>query len=100
MQRQMDVTGGRRGPEFLTAGGLRPWATGQLELAAQILDNPGGGLVFATQAIGQVKSALQEFDEAGYRELVQVLDRAEDHAVKREFGEARRLISDAVSRLG
>ena len=100
MQRQMDVTGGRRGPEFLSPAELAPWARAQLQIASDILDNPGGGLLFATQTTGQVKSALQEADEDRYRDLVRLLDRAEDHGVKREFAEARRLIAEAASKLG
>lgn len=95
----MDITGDRRGPELVTAEELVPWAKSQLEIASQILDNPGGGLVFATQTTGQVKAALQEFDEARYRDLVRLLDRAEDHGVRREFGEARRLLAEASSKL-
>ena len=34
------------------------WARGQLAIARSILDNPGGGLLFATQTIGQVRSGL------------------------------------------
>ncbi len=99
MQRQMDITGGPRGPEALTADRLVPWAKKQLELAAEIIDNPGGGLVFATQTLGQVKAALQEFDEDRYHDVVAVLDRAEDRGVKREFSEARRLIAEAAASL-
>ena len=40
-----------------------PWARGQLEIASSILDNPGGGLLFATQTIGQVKAGLRERDQ-------------------------------------
>lgn len=100
MQRQMDITGGRRGPEQLTPERLLPWSRSQLALAGDIIDNPGGGLLFASQTIGQVKAALQEFDEVRYRELVARLDRAEDHGVKREFGEARRLIAEVATELG
>ncbi len=99
MQRQMDITGGRRGPEALTPERLVPWAKKQLELAAEIIDNPGGGLVFATQTIGQVKSGLQELDEDRHRDIVALLDRAESHAVKREFAEARGLIAEAAASL-
>ncbi len=96
----MDVTGGRRGPEFLTADALVPWARAQIHVAAEILDNPGGGLLFASQTIGQAKSALQEFDEARYRELVALLNQAEDCAVKRRFEESRRLLAEADAKLG
>src|SRR6266550_2900219 len=32
------------------------WARGQLNIARSILDNPGGGLLFAPQTIGQVRA--------------------------------------------
>ncbi len=52
-----------------------PWARRQLELAREILDNPGGGLLFATLA------------------------QAEDLAVHREFDESRRLLAEALQKL-
>ena len=39
------------------------WAREQLGIARSIMDNPGGGLLFATQTVGQVKSGLDERDE-------------------------------------
>ena len=44
----MDVTG-VKGP--YAASDLVAWARSQLEIARSILDNPGGGLLFATQAM-------------------------------------------------
>lgn len=76
------------------------WARGQLEIAGSILDNPGGGLLFATQTIGQVKSGLHERDAERWESVVELLDRAEDAAIRREFGEARELIASATGRLG
>jgi hypothetical protein len=76
------------------------WARGQLEIARSILDNPGGGLLFATQTIGQVKSGLHERDEDRWSEVVVILERAEDAAVKREWKTARELIDSAIERLG
>lgn len=92
----MDVTGvkGPHNPTDIVA-----WARGQLEVARSIIDNPGGGLLFATQAIGQVKAALQEHGDQSYGEVVEILDRAEDRALRREFETARKLIAEAVSRL-
>src|SRR2546430_15254100 len=58
------------------------WAREQLSIAGSILDNPGGGLLFATQTIGQVGAALQERDNARWREGIQALERAEDAAVR------------------
>jgi hypothetical protein len=75
------------------------WARGQLEIARSILDNPGGGLLFATQTIGQVKSGLNERDADRWGKLVDLLDRAEDAAVKREWKSARELIESAIEGL-
>src|SRR2546430_16162088 len=74
------------------------WAREQLSIAGSILDNPGGGLLFATQTIGQVGAALQERDNARWREVIQALERAEDAAVRREFTTSRRLIDEAGAR--
>jgi hypothetical protein len=76
-----------------------PWARRQLELASDIVDNPGGGLLFATQTIGQVRAGLQERDAERWEEVVAILDRAEDQAVHREFQESRRLLSQAIEKL-
>jgi hypothetical protein len=76
------------------------WARGQLEIAGQILDNPGGGLLFATQTIGQVKSGLHERDAARWEDVVALLDRVEDAAVRREFDTARALLDDVIAKLG
>jgi len=92
----VDVTG-VKGP--YTPTDLVAWARSQLEIARSILDNPGGGLLFATQAIGQVKAALQERDEERFGEIVETLDRAEDRGIRREFAEARKLLDDAISKL-
>lgn len=76
------------------------WARGQLETARQILDNPGGGLLFATQTIGQVSSALRERDVARWEDVIALLDRVEDAAVRREFDTARKLLVDVLEKLG
>jgi hypothetical protein len=75
------------------------WARGQLEIAREILDNPGGGLLSATQTIGQVSSAFRERDLARWEELVSLLDRVEDAAVRREFESARTLLGQVLTRL-
>lgn len=75
------------------------WARGQLAIAREILDNPGGGLLFATQTVGQVKSALRERDAARWEDVVAVLDRVEDAGVRREFETARTLLDEAVRKL-
>jgi hypothetical protein len=76
-----------------------PWARGQLEIARQILDNPGGGLLFATQTIGQVSSGLRERDTARWDDVAARLDRVEDAAVRREFDTARSLLDDVLQKL-
>jgi hypothetical protein len=76
------------------------WARGQLEIAGQILDNPGGGLLFATQTIGQVKSGLHDRDAARWEDVVALLDRVEDAAVRREFDTARALLDGVIAKLG
>ncbi len=75
------------------------WARGQLEIASSILDNPGGGLLFATQTIGQVKAGLRERDSERWDEVVAILDRAEAAAIRREFEAARRLVGEAIAKL-
>ena len=75
------------------------WAGGQLVIARQILDNPGGGLLFATQTIGQVKAGLRERDPVRWEDLIRVLDRVVDAAVRREFDTARKLLDEALSKL-
>jgi hypothetical protein len=75
------------------------WARGQLEIAREILDNPGGGLLFATQTIGQVSSALRERDLSRWEDAVAQLDRVEDAAIRREFDTARSLLDQVVAQL-
>jgi hypothetical protein len=75
------------------------WARGQLEIARSILDNPGGGLLFATQTVGQVKAGLHESDPERWDETVAILDKAEDAAIRREFDTARRLLDEVLGKL-
>jgi hypothetical protein len=75
------------------------WARGQLEIARSILDNPGGGLLFATQTIGQVKAGLHEREPERWDDVVAILYRAEDAAVRREFDTARRLLDEVLGKL-
>jgi len=75
------------------------WARAQLEIARSILDNPGGGLLFATQTIGQVKAGLHERDQDRWADVVKMLDRAEDAAVRREWTTSRQLVEDSIARL-
>jgi hypothetical protein len=78
---------------------IASWARHQLEIAREILDNPGGGLLFATQTIGQVKAGLHERDSERWESVVAILDRVEDAAVRREFDAARRLLDEAARKL-
>jgi hypothetical protein len=75
------------------------WARAQLGIARSILDNPGGGLLFATQTMGQVRSGLVERDPDRWGELARTLERAEDAAVRREFATARQLVEEAIKKL-
>src|SRR2546430_10513590 len=75
------------------------WSRDQLAIACSILDNPGGGLLSATQAIGQVRAALDERDRERWAEVVKTLERAEDAAVHREFATARKSIDQALGQL-
>jgi hypothetical protein len=77
-----------------------PWARGQLSIAADILDNPGGGLVFATQTIGQVKAAFQERAPERHRRDIELLEAAEDAAIRRDYGRSRELIRQVQAALG
>ena len=95
----MDVRG-PKGPGLDWLENMVPWARAQLAIAAEIVDNPGGGLVFATQTIGQVKAAFQERDPNRYRRQVELLDRAEDAAVRRDYSRSRELIVEALEGLG
>ena len=94
----MDVRG-PKGPGLEWAERTLPWARGQLTIAADILDNPGGGLVFATQTMGQVKAAFQERDPDRFREQIELLEQAEDAAVRRDYGRSRRLLEEALGKL-
>jgi hypothetical protein len=75
------------------------WAKAQLAIARSILDNPGGGLLFATQTIGQVRSGLRERAAVRWEDVAGTLERAEDAAVRRDYQAARDLIDKAVSDL-
>jgi hypothetical protein len=77
-----------------------PWARAQLEIARSILDNPGGGLLFATQAVGQVKAGLHERDAERWEAVVGMLDKVEDAGVRREFDTARRVLDEVLGKLG
>lgn len=75
------------------------WAKQQLAIARSILDNPGGGLLFATQTVGQVRSGLHERDATRWESVVHALGEAEDAGVRREFAFARTKIDEALTKL-
>jgi hypothetical protein len=79
---------------------LLRWARDQLTLAAEIVDNPGGGLLFATQTIGQVKAALADADGERWKDVIRMLDRAEDSALRRHYERSRELVAEALAQLG
>ena len=94
----VDVTG--RSPKGPFPHDPLAWSRRQIGVASDIVDNPGGGLLFATQAMGQVRSTLQEVDEDRWAGVIDLLERAEDHAIRREFNESRRLLAEALRQLG
>src|SRR2546423_10704583 len=90
---------GPKGPARYGGVDLLTWARNQLRIASEIMDNPGGGLLFATQTIGQVKAALNEVDADRWESTVRLLDQAEDLAVRREFERSRELLRQASDKL-
>ena len=78
---------------------LVAWAREQLGIARSIVDNPGGGLLFATQTIGQVRAALHERDADRWQPVERTLFEAEDSAVHREFDRSRTLLDEAIAKL-
>lgn len=65
------------------------WARRQVEMALEILDNPGGGLLFGYQAMGQVRAHLAEATGERFSQIISLLERAEAAAVLRDFPSAR-----------
>jgi hypothetical protein len=76
-----------------------PWVREQLQIALEILDNPGGGLVFGYQALGQARAQLAESDPDRWEEPIRLLEQAEQQAVWRNFEQARELIRAALKKL-
>jgi len=91
---------GPKGPALYGGTDMLTWARNQLEIAGQIVDNPGGGLLFATQTVGQVRSALEEADGVRWRDAIELLEQAEERAVRRDFNRARELIREARNQVG
>jgi len=90
---------GPKGPARYGGADMLTWVRNQLEIAGQIVDNPGGGLLFATQTIGQVRSALAEADADRWQAALKVLEEAEDRAVRRDFAGARLLLGEARTKI-
>ena len=86
---------GPKGPARYGGADLLTWVHNQLEIASQIVDNPGGGLLFATQTIGQVRSALAEADADRWRPALALLETAEDMAIRRDYAGVRDRLRDA-----
>lgn len=86
---------GPKGPARYGGADLLTWVHNQLEIASQIVDNPGGGLLFATQTIGQVRAALAEADPDRWKQVIALLEAAEDRGIRRDFAGARELIRQA-----
>ena len=87
-------------PPNLTGTTVRlPWAHQQLEIALGILDNPGGGLVFGYQAMGQVRAHLEEATGERYAAVVGLLEKAEAAAIVRNFASAREHLAAAAAKL-
>lgn len=91
---------GPKGPARHGGVDLLKWARDQLTVAAEIVDNPGGGLLFATQTIGQVRAALADADEERWKDVIRMLDRAEDTALRRQYERSRDLVAEALAQLG
>lgn len=75
-----------------------PWVREQLGIALEILDNPGGGLVFGYQALGQARAHLAETEPERWEGAIADLGEAERQALWRNFGRARELISSALAK--
>ena len=76
-----------------------PLVREQLKIALEILDNPGGGLVFGYQALGQARAHLAESDPEHWVDPIRILEEAERQAVWRNFDQARELIREALKKL-
>ncbi len=95
----IDVTS-PKGPRRIEGDQLPRWSVPQLEMAAEILSDPGGGLLSAMQSVGQVRAALEEADEERWAAVVGILYEAEAAGIRRQHETARRLIREAIHKLG
>jgi hypothetical protein len=87
------------GPAQRHGDELVRWARQQLQIAHEIVDNPGGGLLFATQTMGQVRASLLEESGERFEPAARLLKRAEDRSIRREFDAARSLLDEALAKL-
>ena len=76
-----------------------PWVREQLRIALGILDNPGGGLVFGYQALGQARAHLQETEPDRWEDAISDLEEAERQALWRNYERSRELVRDALAKL-
>jgi hypothetical protein len=76
-----------------------PWVRAQLRIALDILDNPGGGLVFGYQALGQARAHLAETEPDRWEDAIAALEEAERQALWRNYDRARDLIREALVKL-
>lgn len=90
---------GPKGPARYGGADMLTWVHNQLEIADQIVDNPGGGLLFATQTIGQVRAALAEADADRWQGALTLLEAAEDRAVRRNYAAVRDLLRQARQKI-
>jgi hypothetical protein len=90
---------GPKGPLRRGGADLLTWARNQLRVASEIVDNPGGGVLFASQTMGQVRAALAEDDDSRWGLLVELLEQAEDATVHRDFERARATLARASEML-
>lgn len=95
---QVDVRS-PKGPLSRQGAELVAWARLQLRIASDIVDNPGGGLLSATQTLGQVRVSLLRDDPDKHEGVAGALQRAEDAAIHRDFAGARAAIAEATALL-
>lgn len=88
-----------KGPHRPHGEAVVGWARQQLKIASEIVDNPGGGLLFAAQTLGQVRVSLLGEDGERFGAPARALVRAEDAALHRDFDTARAAIAEAESLL-
>ena len=94
-----DIISGALQPNLTGTTVKLSWAHQQLAIAAEILDNPGGGLLSGYQAMGQVRAHLAEATGERYGPVIALLEKAEADAVVRNFAAARQSLGSAIALL-